>query len=89
METFLNLIYYNSNLLRDNIDNKYNILNIETQLIHRSKFGIDCICKLIDKTNIKSMFNMLADPKHPITAKLPKNIRATSLSRTYNTFLIF
>jgi hypothetical protein len=62
------------------------IINLD-QVLAASKFGIDCICKLIDKTNIKTMFKMLADPKHPITAKLPKNIRATSLSRTYNTNL--
>jgi len=39
------------------------IINLD-QVLAASKLGIDCICKLIDKTNIKTMFKMLADPKH-------------------------
>jgi hypothetical protein len=62
------------------------IVNLDPE-IASSKFDIKTISKLIDKTNVNILANMLKDSKHPITAKLTKNNRAISTNRVYNTNL--
>jgi hypothetical protein len=62
------------------------IVNLDPE-IASSKFDIKTISKLIDKTNVNILANMLKDSKHSITAKLTKNNRAISTNRVYNTNL--
>ena len=50
-----------------------------------TKYNISSVNKLLNNTCANTLLKILSDPQHPITAKLPVNIRSESLTRKYLT----